>query len=117
MRTSGVYVPEIAPLSVRHVGTAMGVFTQRFVTFIVLKFGPMGISASSWKFYLLFRVFNVLTVVFIYFFVKETKGQSLEETDVLHPMEAQVRPEAANPERRPPNARRGEIEGDELMDD
>ena len=69
-----VYVPEIAPLSVRHIGTAMGVFTQWFVTFIVVKFGPMGISASGWKFYLLFCVFNVLAVVFVYFFVKESKS-------------------------------------------
>ena len=30
-----VYVPEIAPLHVRHIGTSMGVFTQWFVTFIV----------------------------------------------------------------------------------
>ena len=78
-----VYVPEIAPLHVRHVGTAMGVFTQWFVTFIVVKFGPMGISASGWKFYLLFCVFNVLAIVFVFFFVKETKGLSLEEIDVL----------------------------------
>ncbi|KAL1301913.1 hypothetical protein AAFC00_006091 [Neodothiora populina] len=78
-----VYVPEIAPLSVRHVGTAMGVFTQWIVTFIVVKFGPMGISAAGWKFYLLFVVFNCLTIPFVYFCVKETKGLSLEEIDLL----------------------------------
>lgn len=78
-----IYVPEIAPLHVRHIGTSMGVFTQWFVTFIVVKFGPMGIKDIGWRFYLLFCVFNVLAIVFVYFFVKETKGLSLEEIDVL----------------------------------
>jgi magnesium-transporting ATPase (P-type) len=61
----------------------MGVFTQWFITFIVVKFGPLGIQKSGWKFYLLFCVFNVLAIPFVYFFVKETKGLSLEEIDVL----------------------------------
>ncbi|EXJ84396.1 hypothetical protein A1O3_05063 [Capronia epimyces CBS 606.96] len=78
-----VYVPEIVPLNLRHVGTAMGVFTQWFITFIVVKFGPMGIQSIGWRFYLLFCVFNVLAVVFVYFCVKETMGLSLEEIDVL----------------------------------
>ncbi|OAG42939.1 hypothetical protein AYO21_02890 [Fonsecaea monophora] len=96
-----IYVPEIAPLHVRHIGTSMGVFTQWIITFIVVKFGPKGIQASGWKFYLLFCVFNVLAVPFVYFFVKETKGLSLEEIDVLfakkeykHVLEARLRGDA-----------------------
>ena len=76
----------------------MGVFTQWAMTFIVVKAGPVGIKSSGWKFYLLFCVFNVLAVVFVYFFVKETKGLSLEEIDVLfakkeykHVLEAKLR--------------------------
>jgi magnesium-transporting ATPase (P-type) len=61
----------------------MGVFTQWIITFIVVKFGPMGIQSAGWKFYLLFCVFNVLAIPFVYFFVRETKGLSLEEIDVL----------------------------------
>jgi magnesium-transporting ATPase (P-type) len=81
----------------------MGVFTQWIITFIVVKFGPLGIQASGWKFYLLFCVFNVLAIPFVYFFVKETKGLSLEEIDVLfakkeykHVLQARLRgdPEA-----------------------
>ncbi|KAL3462135.1 general substrate transporter [Aspergillus heterothallicus] len=78
-----VYVPEIAPLHVRHIGTAAGVFTQWLITFIVVKFGPMGISNIGWRFYILFAVFNVLGVFFAYFCVKETKGLSLEEIDII----------------------------------
>ena len=57
----------------------MGVFTQWATTFIVVKFGPMGIQKAGWKFYLLFCVFNVLAIVFVHFCVKETQGLSLEE--------------------------------------
>lgn len=74
-----IYVPEIAPLHVRHIGTSMGVFTQWFTTFIVVKWGPLGIQRVGWKFYLLFCVFNVLAVIFVWFFVKETQGLTLEE--------------------------------------
>lgn len=77
-----VYVPEIAPLRVRHIGTSMGTFTQWFVTFIVVKFGPQGITEAGWKFYLLFCVFNVLAIVFVYFCVKETQGKTLEEVSL-----------------------------------
>ena len=83
----------------------MGVFTQWVITFIVVKFGPMGIQSAGWKFYLLFCVFNVLAIPFVYFFVKETKGLSLEEIDVLfakkdykHVLQARLRgdPEAGD---------------------
>lgn len=57
----------------------MGVFTQWFVTFIVVKFGPMGIQQAGWKFYILFCVFNVLAIFFVWFCVKETQGKTLEE--------------------------------------
>lgn len=61
----------------------MGVFTQWFITFIVVKFGPMGIQNIGYRFYILFCVFNVLAIPFVYFCVKETKGLSLEEIDLL----------------------------------
>lgn len=46
--------------------------------------GPIGITHAGWKFYLLFCIGNVLQVFFIYFFVKETKGLTLEEIDLLY---------------------------------
>ncbi|KAF2102983.1 MFS transporter [Rhizodiscina lignyota] len=93
-----VYVPEIAPLQYRHIGASMGIFGQWIITFIVVKFGPMGIANIHWKFYLLFCVFNVLAAIFVWFAVKETKGLSLEEIDLLfakddykHVLEAKLR--------------------------
>jgi hypothetical protein len=65
----------------------------------------MGISDIGWKFYLLFCVFNVLAIPFVYFCVKETKGLSLEEIDLLfakkeyrHVLEARLRGDGSSRE-------------------
>lgn len=78
-----IYAPEINPLHVRHIGTSLAVGTEWLVTFIVVKWCPLGIKQAGWKFYLLFCVFNVIAAVFTYFCVKETKGLTLEEIDLL----------------------------------
>jgi hypothetical protein len=77
----------------------------------VVKFGPTGITNIGWKFYLLFCVFNVLAIPFVYFFVKETKGLSLEEIDLLfakkeyrHVLEARLRGDGSNSEAKDANA-------------
>ena len=62
---------------------AMATFTQWFLTFLIVKFGPIGIQQLGFKFYYIFCVTNVIVVFCVYFLVKETKGLSLEEIDVL----------------------------------
>jgi sugar porter (SP) family MFS transporter len=79
-----LYAAEVTPLHVRHVGSALSVGMEWLMTFVVVKTGPIGITNAGWKFYLLFCIGNVLQVFFIYFFVKETKGLTLEEIDVLY---------------------------------
>jgi Na+/melibiose symporter-like transporter len=44
-----VYAPEISPLHVRHIGTSLAVGTEWLVTFILVKWGPLGISTIGWK--------------------------------------------------------------------
>ncbi|KAI1625148.1 MFS transporter [Exophiala viscosa] len=78
-----MYSPEVTPLHVRHVGTAMAVGMEWLMTFVVVKVGPIGIQNVGWKFYILFCVFNVIQVIFVYFAVKETKGLTLEEIDYV----------------------------------
>ncbi len=78
-----VYAPEISPLHVRHIGTSLAVGTEWLVTFILVKWGPLGISTVGWKFYLIFCICTPLAAVFTFFFVRETKGLSLEEIDLL----------------------------------
>jgi len=54
------------------------------ITFIIVLAGPVGIQKCGWKFYLLFCVGNVCQVIFVFLFVKETKGLTLEEIDILY---------------------------------
>lgn len=44
-----VYAPEISLLDVRHIGTSLAVGTEWLVTFILVKWGPLGISTIGWK--------------------------------------------------------------------
>jgi sugar porter (SP) family MFS transporter len=79
-----LYAAEVTPLSVRHVGTALAVGTEWLTTFILVMVGPIAISNIGWKFYILFCVGSGLQVLFVYFVVRETKGLTLEELDVLY---------------------------------
>ncbi|KAK5245345.1 hypothetical protein LTR07_006580 [Exophiala xenobiotica] len=79
-----LYAAEVTPLYVRHVGSALAVGMEWTMTFVVVKTGPIGIKNAGWKFYLLFCIGNVLQVLFVYFFVKETKGLALEDIDALY---------------------------------
>ncbi|KIW75705.1 hypothetical protein Z517_10448 [Fonsecaea pedrosoi CBS 271.37] len=79
-----LYAAEVTPLHLRHAGSALSVGMEWLMTFVVVKVGPIGITHAGWKFYLLFCIGNVLQVVFIYLFVKETKGLTLEEIDYLY---------------------------------
>lgn len=78
-----MYAPEVTPLHVRHIGTSLAVGMEWLMTFVVVKVGPIGITNSGWKFYLLFCIFNVIQVIFVWFCVKETKGLTLEEIDLV----------------------------------
>ncbi|KAJ3041006.1 hypothetical protein HDV00_010080 [Rhizophlyctis rosea] len=42
---------------------------------------PLGIKAIGWKFYIIYIIWNLLETVFLYFFMVETKGLTLEELD------------------------------------
>ena len=44
---------------------------------------PVAIANTSWRFYILYVVFDAFGVIIIYFFFVETRGRSLEELDQL----------------------------------
>jgi sugar porter (SP) family MFS transporter len=79
-----MYSPEVTPLEVRHVGTACAVGMEWLMTFVTVFSGPVGITNCGWRFYLLFCIGNILQIVFVFFCVKETKGLTLEEIDILY---------------------------------
>ncbi|PSS22947.1 hypothetical protein M430DRAFT_98158 [Amorphotheca resinae ATCC 22711] len=86
-----MYAPEVTPLHVRHIGASLAVGMEWLMTFVVVKVGPIGITHAGWKFYLLFCIFNVIQVIFVWFFVKETKGRTLEEIDLVFAKKAKRR--------------------------
>ncbi|KAH6869056.1 general substrate transporter [Thelonectria olida] len=66
-----LYAPEITPLQLRHVGSAVATFSEWLWTFVIALVTPYAIETAGWKFYLLFCVMIVLTIPFTYFFFPE----------------------------------------------
>lgn len=44
---------------------------------------PYAVANIGWRTFLMFAIFNFANIVYVYFFIKETKGKSLEEMEVV----------------------------------
>ena len=55
--------------------------TQWLFNFVFSQITPHAVENLGWKTFVMFAVFNWALVVFVWFFVKETKGKSLEEME------------------------------------
>jgi MFS family permease len=85
------YPTEIFPYALRGAGVSLTYFTSH-VGLIAGQFvNPVAMAAISWKYYIVFCVTNALLVVFVWFFLPETKGYSLEEVAIAFVDEAAVR--------------------------
>ncbi|OAL03658.1 general substrate transporter [Phaeosphaeriaceae sp. SRC1lsM3a] len=78
-----LYAPEITPMQLRHVGAAVATFSEWLWTFVIAQITPMAIEQAGWKFYLLFCVMITLNIPFVFFFLPETSGKTLEEIDYI----------------------------------
>ena len=78
-----VYLSEIFPTRLRAYGVGMGAATQWLFNFVITKITPVAINHIGWKTFLMFAIFCLCMSVFAFFFIKETKGRSLEEIDLL----------------------------------
>ncbi|KAJ6092308.1 hypothetical protein N7467_004277 [Penicillium canescens] len=78
-----LYAPEITPLNIRHVGAAAGCFSEWLWTFVIAQMTPPAIANTGWKIYILFCLMIALSVPFVYFFMPETGGKTLEEIDYI----------------------------------
>jgi hypothetical protein len=78
-----VYLGEIFPTRLRSYGVGMGATSQWLWNFVITKITPEAISNIGWKTFLMFGIFCFSMATFAFFFVKETKGKTLEEIDVL----------------------------------
>ncbi|KAH7131717.1 general substrate transporter [Dactylonectria estremocensis] len=78
-----LYAPEITTLQLRHIGSAVATFSEWMWTFVIALITPYAIESAGWKFYLLFCVMILLNIPFVYFFLPETSGKTLEEIDYI----------------------------------
>jgi len=76
-----LYLGEIFPNRIREPGIALGAATQWLFNFVFSQITPHALANIGWKTFLMFCVFNYAIVVYAWFFLKETKGKSLEEME------------------------------------
>ncbi|KAF5554633.1 quinate permease [Fusarium mexicanum] len=84
--TPWVYVSEIFPTRLREYGVGLAATTQWLFNFVITEVTPAAINHTGWRAFLMFGIFCFANFAFVFFFIKETKGRSLEEMDVLFGM-------------------------------
>jgi len=80
---SWILVSEIFPLSSRFAGIALGTSSNWMNNFIVGQVTPDMLTHLTYGTYIFFGVSTTVAIAFIYWFVPETKGLSLEEMDLI----------------------------------
>lgn len=78
-----IYCAEIFPIRIRGLGMAICTATHWLFNFVIARSVPYMVSNIGYGTYFVFATCLTLSIPFVYFFVPETKGQSLEEIDVL----------------------------------
>jgi sugar porter (SP) family MFS transporter len=78
-----VYLSEIFPTRLRSYGVGMGAATQWLFNFVITEVTPNAVNHIGWRTFMMFGIFISAMGVFVFFFIKETKGKTLEEMDVL----------------------------------
>lgn len=76
-----VYTGEIFSSRTREAGIAISTSTQWLFNFVFSQATPHAVKNLGWRTFLMFSIFNFALVVFVWFFITETKGKSLEEME------------------------------------
>jgi sugar porter (SP) family MFS transporter len=78
-----VYLSEIFPTRLRAYGVGMGAATQWLCNFCITEITPNAVNSIGWRTLIMFGVFCMAMGVWAFFFIKETKGKTLEDMDIL----------------------------------
>lgn len=78
---SWTLIAEVFPLSTRAKGTSIAASSNWMNNFIIALVTPTLLAKISWGLYILFAGFLAVGIVFVWFYVPETKGKTLEEMD------------------------------------
>jgi hypothetical protein len=76
-----LYPAEINSLSMRSKGAALATASDWLFNYVVVQTTPIGIHHLGWTLYLIYAVLNASFVPFVYYFIVETAGKSLEQID------------------------------------
>ncbi|KAI5467512.1 general substrate transporter [Mariannaea sp. PMI_226] len=80
---SWTLVAEIFPLSIRSKGSSIGASSNWLNNFAVAFFVPTMFKKLQWGTYIFFSGFLAASIAWIYFYLPETKGATLEEMDQI----------------------------------
>jgi xanthine/uracil permease len=72
---------EIFPTRIREIGIAIGTATQWLFNCVFSLATPHAVNNMGWRTFLMFAIFNWAIVFYVFFFIKETTGKSLEEME------------------------------------
>ena len=78
-----LYAAELAPLQHRAATSAISTATVWAFSFVIAEVTPIGFNAISYRYFIIFAVFNAAIGLAVYFCFPETKGRSLEEIDEI----------------------------------
>lgn len=78
-----VYASEVFPTRLRSYGVAMAAATQWLFNFCITYMTPTAVHNIGWRIFLMFGIFCLANLIFVYFFIKETKGKTLEDMDII----------------------------------
>ncbi|KAL4995462.1 general substrate transporter [Aspergillus recurvatus] len=76
-----LYMSEIFPTRIREIGIAVGTATQWLFNFVFSQATPHAVNNMGWRTFLMFCIFNWAIVVYVFLFIRETTGKSLEEME------------------------------------
>ncbi|MCJ1387894.1 hypothetical protein MMC18_000737 [Xylographa bjoerkii] len=79
-----LYLGEMFPSRIREIGVASGAASQWVFNFMMSQITPHAIAnIGAWKTFMMFCIFNYAIVVYAWWFLRETKGRSLEEMETV----------------------------------
>ncbi|KAK5688569.1 hypothetical protein LTS10_000547 [Elasticomyces elasticus] len=78
-----IYCAEIFPMNLRSVGVGICTATHWLLNFVIARSVPYMISNISYGTYFVFASMTTIGIFWVFFFVPETKGLTMEEMDDL----------------------------------
>lgn len=76
-----VYLSEVFPLHMRGIGMGISVFVLWFANGMIAMNVPQVVASIGMGLFVFFAIFNVISFAFVWRFVPETRGRTLEELE------------------------------------